>query len=253
MGRIRTIKPEFSHSEQIGRLSRDARLLFILLWSICDDEGRARAAPELLAGQLYPFDEDVTRARGALTEQWMSELEKQGLIRRYQVEGAKYLEVIKWSKHQKINRPSTARYPKFSEGSPIPHAVLSEGSVSEEDKEEEIGGGKRVEVAQTQKRSRATRLPAYWMPTEAGAQFAQDHGLSQAETNRELEKFTNYWTAKSGQGATKIDWDATWRNWVLTAVERRGSSNGPDRPSASERARRLADEVRAAERARGVG
>lgn len=33
----------------------------------------------------------------------------------------------------------------------------------------------------------------------------------------ETEKFINYWTAKSGKDATKLDWAATWRNWILNA------------------------------------
>ena len=44
MARIRTIKPDFPHSESMGRVSRDARLLFVMLFTIVDDEGRARAA-----------------------------------------------------------------------------------------------------------------------------------------------------------------------------------------------------------------
>ena len=39
MARIRTIKPEFPQSETIGKLSREARLLFIQLWTLADDEG----------------------------------------------------------------------------------------------------------------------------------------------------------------------------------------------------------------------
>src|SRR5260370_486550 len=35
----------------------------------------------------------------------------------------------------------------------------------------------------------------------------------------EAERFRNYWIAKVGQGAVKRDWFATWRNWVLTAME----------------------------------
>jgi len=49
MARIRTIKPEFPHSESMGRVSRDARLLFVMLFTIVDDEGRARRHPD--AGQ----------------------------------------------------------------------------------------------------------------------------------------------------------------------------------------------------------
>lgn len=33
----------------------------------------------------------------------------------------------------------------------------------------------------------------------------------------EAEKFADYWTAKSGTGATKLDWLATWRNWCRNA------------------------------------
>jgi hypothetical protein len=45
-----------------------------------------------------------------------------------------------------------------------------------------------------------------------------------AATNRpdvipdlEAAKFLDYWTAKSGQVATKCDWLATWRNWIRNA------------------------------------
>lgn len=27
--------------------------------------------------------------------------------------------------------------------------------------------------------------------------------------------FRNYWVAKSGRDAAKLDWEATWHNWVL--------------------------------------
>lgn len=39
---------------------------------------------------------------------------------------------------------------------------------------------------------------------------------------RETEKFRNYWRSKSGKDATKLDWPATWRNWMLTAADRAG-------------------------------
>lgn len=38
--------------------------------------------------------------------------------------------------------------------------------------------------------------------------------------SREFEKFQNYWQAKSGKDAVKLDWDATLRNWLLSAQER---------------------------------
>jgi hypothetical protein len=113
MARIRSIKPEFPQSETIGALSRDARLLFVQLWTLADDEGRARAASRMLASLLYPYDTDA----GKLMDRWLDELEEQKCIQRYEVEGSKYLEIVNWLKHQKIDKPSKSRLPAFVEGS----------------------------------------------------------------------------------------------------------------------------------------
>jgi hypothetical protein len=33
----------------------------------------------------------------------------------------------------------------------------------------------------------------------------------------ELAQFMDYWTAKTGKDATKLDWPATWRKWMRKA------------------------------------
>jgi hypothetical protein len=111
MPRIRTIKPELPQSETIGRMSRDARLLFIQLFTVSDDAGRARAASRLLASLLYPYDEDAP----GLIDGWLGELEGHKAIRRYEVDGSQYLEIVKWLEHQKIDRPSPSRLPEYRE------------------------------------------------------------------------------------------------------------------------------------------
>ena len=113
MARIRTIKPEFMQSETIGNLSREARLLFIQLWTVADDAGRFRASSRLLASLLYPYDDDAP----GLLSGWLSELEDIGCIRLYQVDGTTYADIPKWLKHQKIDRPSKSRLPEFDEDS----------------------------------------------------------------------------------------------------------------------------------------
>src|ERR1035441_3142454 len=99
MARIRTIKPEFCQSEAIGRLSRDARLLFILLWTFVDDHGRCRGNSRLLAANLFPYDDDSTFD---LIDGWLTELEQNGCIRRYTSDGNTYLDIPNWAKHQRI-------------------------------------------------------------------------------------------------------------------------------------------------------
>jgi hypothetical protein len=116
MARIRTIKPEFPQSETVGRLSRDARLLFVQLWTIADDAGRLRGASRMLASLLYPYDDDAPK----LMPKWLEELEAKDCIRCYEVDGSQYIEIINWLKHQKIDRPSESRIPPYREGSTKP-------------------------------------------------------------------------------------------------------------------------------------
>lgn len=113
--RIRTIKPEFWMSESVGRLSREARLLFIGLWSSCDDYGRTRAASRFLASLLYAYDEDVP----GRIDGWLAELERAGMVRVYEHEGCRYLDIPKWFEHQKIDRPTKSKLPAFDASSRI--------------------------------------------------------------------------------------------------------------------------------------
>jgi hypothetical protein len=113
MARIRSIKPEFPQSESIGNLTREARLLFILLFTVVDDGGRSRAASRMLASLLYPYDDD---ARDLICG-WLEELDEKGLITRYEVDGSQYLEIDNWLKHQKIDHATPSKFPSIREGS----------------------------------------------------------------------------------------------------------------------------------------
>jgi hypothetical protein len=115
VGRIRCIKPEFPQSESIGRLSRDARLLFIQLWTLVDDSGRTRGASRMLASLLYPYDSDAPK----LIEGWLAELEAENHIRRYQADGHTFLEILNFLTHQKIDHPTASKLPAFDESSRI--------------------------------------------------------------------------------------------------------------------------------------
>lgn len=80
------------------------------------------------------------------------------------------------------------------------------------------------------RRKRATRIPDDFAVTDAMAQWAREHCpqlIALGRGMRETEKFVNYWQAKSGKDATKHDWVATWRNWMLNAEERLPSQGVP--------------------------
>lgn len=69
-----------------------------------------------------------------------------------------------------------------------------------------------------------SRLKNDWLPSAECVQFATSLGLSQADIKIEADKFRDYWISKSGAAATKIDWTATWRNWIRN---KRPSYQGP--------------------------
>lgn len=115
MPRIRTLKPETPHSESLGRVSREARLLFILLFTLVDDSGRTRGNSRMLASLLFPYDDDAPN----LIENWLEELEREQCVRRYIVDEQVYLEIINWLKHQRIDKPTESKLPGFQESSRI--------------------------------------------------------------------------------------------------------------------------------------
>lgn len=115
MARIRTIKPEFPHSESMGKVSRDARLTFIELWTLADDSGRLRGNSRMLASLLFPYDDDAP----GLIETWLGELERERCIVRYSSDGTSCLQVCNWLNHQKIDKPSPSKLPEFVESSRI--------------------------------------------------------------------------------------------------------------------------------------
>jgi hypothetical protein len=73
-----------------------------------------------------------------------------------------------------------------------------------------------IEVGHAPRKAR--RLPPDWQPSPEDAGYADKIGL---DPSRVCENFRDYWHAKSGAGATKLDWSATWRMWCRREAERR--------------------------------
>ena len=65
-------------------------------------------------------------------------------------------------------------------------------------------------------RRRGTRLQEDFQVTPDMRLWAS-HKAPHADIGIETEKFINFWVAKTGRDATKLDWVATWRNWMLNA------------------------------------
>ena len=84
-------------------------------------------------------------------------------------------------------------------------------------------------VREPEKR-RATRLPADWTLPDEWRDWAISLGHSKQTVSLEAEKFRDYWCAKSGKDATKLNWLMTWRNWMRNVRVDYRAAAAPARP-----------------------
>jgi hypothetical protein len=101
MARARNIKPGFFTNEELVELPFATRLLFIGLWTIADREGRLEDKPKRIKMNLFPADDiDVDQA--------LCELQASGFLKRYEVGGARYIQVLAFRRHQNPHRDEKA-------------------------------------------------------------------------------------------------------------------------------------------------
>ncbi|MCD2468629.1 hypothetical protein MBT42_34410 [Streptomyces sp. MBT42] len=132
MARIRTFKPETFTSESLAQVSVYAERTFFGLISRADDHGRVRDQPAALCGELWAV-------RGGRTpvdvEDDLIQLAAADLVCRYEDdEGKRYLHIVAWYRHQKINRASRSRLPEcpnHGAGRPIADVPQAHGDAPE--------------------------------------------------------------------------------------------------------------------------
>ena len=219
MARIRTIKPEMFTDEKLTECSLSARYLFSGLFCFADDMGNLERSAKRIKMQIFPAD-------NIDAEPLLQELLAHGVITEYSVSGKLYLHIQGFAKHQRINRPSTPIHPIYEE-SLRTHQGLTEDSLPEKEKEKE----KDKKDKPNGLSKKGTRLDADFELPDEWKVWARDQTIwPDIVILREFEKFRDYWIAKSGSGATKLDWAATWRNWVRTAARGPQNQQNPRSP-----------------------
>ena len=244
--RIRSIKPEFYRSLDIAALDWDARLVFIGLWSYVDDNGVGRDVEQLITADLFPLDGDPTETLRRVSL-GLDALFRRGLITRYEVDGKRYLFVTNWDRHQLVKNPNKPRYPRPTTdyGDPTESLLRPYGDPTETlppgtGEQGNRGTGEQINYIltdvvehaadETTKTKRGTRLPADFIPSENSRQTITAEAPT-LDLRREHARFCDHWQAQPGQKGVKLDWDATWRNWMRRAADdaRRNGTNGKSR------------------------
>jgi len=74
------------------------------------------------------------------------------------------------------------------------------------------------EEAKASSKKRGSRLQEDWTLPKALGEWAMAEGMSELCVRREADKFRDYWIGKPGQAGVKLDWSATWRNWIRKQI-----------------------------------
>jgi uncharacterized protein YdaU (DUF1376 family) len=88
--------------------------------------------------------------------------------------------------------------------------------------------------------TRASRLPDNWEPTDAMVQFCKTE-RPELKLKDVADQFRDYWIAQAGAKGRKVNWDATWRNWVRN--QRTAPASFKPYENAKDKSRREAMEI----------
>jgi len=121
VARARNLKPKFFTNDRLAELPPLTRLLFAGLWCIADREGRLEDRPARIKVDLLPYDK-------CSVDKMLQALHGQEFILRYTSGGAKYIQVLTFTKHQNPHvkeGPSTIPAPGKHSAEPGANPVQS--------------------------------------------------------------------------------------------------------------------------------
>lgn len=135
-----------------------------------------------------------------------------------------------------------------ADGRATSQMTQSVADVAQAEAEAEAEAGK----SQEQMRSRGSRLPTGWrLPPEWRVWAQQER--PDIDVDREAASFADHWHSKAGAGGVKLDWEATWRNWIRRAFRPPSPGARSPRESLSEQSARLNREYDQQEVCHAVG
>ena len=102
---------------------------------------------------------------------------------------------------------------------PVDAMLPLEGGAAQNPKD-----GARAEPAKKRAATPATYRGTRWpkgqaVPDEWRAWVAREYRVTSVDIRREADAFADYWPAKAGKDAAKLDWEGTWRNWCRRAFK----------------------------------
>ncbi|CAB4164248.1 Protein of unknown function DUF1376 [uncultured Caudovirales phage] len=146
-----------------------------------------------------------------------TELERQDARNRLQTEKAKNGAKVRWEKYKEKQEDICPEH-ATSIAQAMPNYARGEERRGEDKIKEVLLDTPRPAKADP----KGTRISSDWILTPELEQWAEEHLQSinlssdEGDIQRQADKFKDYWLAASGAKARKVDWLATWKNWIRT-------------------------------------
>lgn len=227
MARIRTTKPEFWGDEKLAPLTPIDRLVFLGLISMADDAGRVVDNVKSIDGFIFPETEDSSR-------QSLDTLAGAGRVLRYHsASGQRLIQVVNWSKHQKVDNPSKYTLPAPPTESEAAPALTKDAGCKKRRPIESVVTPSRSDLGPRTNDQRPT------ITTGASGDDAGDGDLgADREINPEAAEFDALWPAypRRAGGNSKTAAFRAWRARVHAKVPREEMTSGVARYAAFIRA-----------------
>jgi len=125
----------------------------------------------------------------------------------------KHWNLLNWDKRQFVSDSSTMRVAKHRNKK---KQVSNVDETLQERPSNAIDTDTDTDTEQIQKKvnnKRGSRLAQDWFLSKAMGDWATQE-RPDLDVRQVAEQFKDYWVAQAGQKGVKLDWDATWRNWV---------------------------------------
>ena len=187
---------EFAHDPKIQMLSEAMQRRYVMLMCLRCSEVLETLHETEIAFQLRLSTEELEQT-------------KQLFISKNFID--KHWNLLNWDKRQFVSDSSTMRVAKHRN---------KKKQVSNADetlqKRQSNAIDTDTDTEQIQKKvnnKRGSRLAQDWFLSKSMGDWATQE-RPDLYARQVAEQFKDYWVAQAGQKGVKLDWDATWRNWV---------------------------------------
>jgi len=239
----------FDSEAWLGLKNNDDRVCYIALLGTADTFGNQPAGPFRLIHRWRPYGIETPEKVAKV----LAELADVDLIRRYEVDGKPYvhlprfnqtrrylgrlypvppwatdLEKQAFAKKSHVNHQSTPENhgdPRHGVGVGVGVDLgVDVASVGKDVSKDLFAGAANPHPPKAPPKgngaAHGTRLPTEWNIPDQWKAWALTYRPDWDETRvvRESLVFRDYWHAKAGANARKVDWLATWRNWIRKAT-----------------------------------